>query len=463
MKKITAMIKKFFVATFLLFVTLIAMNILLYIIFFFNNVQHYQKNEPVKTLEKTSNALINKYGEYSLDREIEDELEKSNIWGILIENQTGNVIWSFQVPKEVPNYFTLTEISQFSKYYLKDYPVFTWEHSDGLLVLGYPKDSYTKMNNDYPITAIKEIPYFIFLIFFIDLSIVFLLYYLITRRTNRYITPVVEGISLLSKGKEVRLEKKDPFSDIIESINQTSIILQQKNESLKLKERNREKWIEGVSHDIRTPLSLILGYSEKLKNSEFTSKTDKQRAAVIVDQSIIIKELIDNLNLVSHLESNGLNTTLTSIYPLKILRQIITEILNRNQDELYKIHFHVEEVSDEFVVEGNEHLFKRAISNIILNSMKHNPTGCDIYITMIKKENTLEIIIKDTGKGLSSEEFKELKRFFEVTQQDISQNRKGLGLLIVKEILAIHNAKVLINLPKDGGVKFILSFPISTK
>lgn len=280
---------------------------------------------------------------------------------------------------------------------------------------------------------------------------------------NNYITPIIEGITLLSKGKVVRLEKKEPFSDIIESINQTSIVLQQQNNSLKVKERNREKWIEGVSHDIRTPLSLILGYSDKIKKSDFLNETDKQRATVIVDQSIIIKELIDNLNLVSHLESNGLNTTLTSIYPLKIVRQIITEILNRNQDELYQIHFNVEEVSDTLVVEGNEHLFKRAFSNIILNSMKHNPTGCDIYITMKRKENTFDLIIQDTGKGLSPEEFLDLKHFFEETQQDIFKSRKGLGLLIVKEILAIHKANIVIGLPHDKGLKMILSFPISTQ
>lgn len=463
MKKVTGMIKRFIIAIILLFLLLIAMNILIYFLFFSSNVQHYQKSEPIKLLDKTSNALIYKDGEYHLDSDVQYILNKTNVWAILIENQTGNVIWSFEKPNGIPDNFNLTQVSQFSRYYLQDYPVFTWAHSNGLLVLGYPKDSYAKINNDYPITAIKGIPYFLFIMIVIDILILFLLYFLMTRRMNSYIIPIIEGITLLSKGKHVKLEKKEPFTEIIESINQTSIVLQQKNDSLKVKEKNREKWIEGVSHDIRTPLSLILGYSEKLKNSNALNKTDLQRAEVIVDQSIIIKELIENLNLVSHLESNGLNTKLTPIYPLKIVRQIITEILNRNQDELYQIHFNVEDGLDKFVVAGNEHLFKRAISNVVLNSMKHNPMGCDIYITMIRKGSIFEIMIKDTGKGLSVEKLTELKKLFTATEQDIYKNRKGLGLLIVKEIVTIHKGKVEISSPKDGGLKTILSFPISTE
>lgn len=459
MNKITTIIKRFIIAIFLLFVLLIAMNILIYILFFSNTVQQLQKSEPVKMLENTSNALIYKDNGYYLDSDMEKVLEGADIWGILIDNQTGEVTWSFQVPEEIPKFFSLTEVSQFSRYYLQDYPVFTWTHSDGLLVLGYPKERYTKINNDYPTTAIKGIPYFILLLLCIDLLILFLFYFLMTKRMNNSIIPIIEGIKLLSKGKLIRLEKKEPFSDIIESINQTSIVLQQKDELLKVKESNREKWIEGVSHDIRTPLSLILGYSEKLKNSNALSKMDSQRAKVIMDQSIIIKELIGNLNLVSHLESNGLNTALTPIYPLKIVRQIITEILNRNHEELYQIHFDVEMGWNQIVVKGNEHLFKRAISNVVLNSMKHNPGGCDIYITMIRKENTLDLIIQDTGKGLSSEEVIDLRCFFEVTHQT-SKNRKGLGLLIVKEIVAIHEGKIIPSC-MDGGLKMTLSFPIS--
>ncbi|PAD23140.1 sensor histidine kinase [Terribacillus saccharophilus] len=460
MKKIMAIIKRFIVMILLLFVLLITMNVLIFIVFFSQNVQSYQKSVPIKMLESTSNALNFKDGQYQLDTDIQEILDESNIWALLIENKTGKVAWSFQVPDEVPVSFELTDVSRFSRYYLEDYPVFTWEYPDGLLVLGYPKNSYTKLNNDYPVSAIKELPFFIILVILIDLLVVFIFYFLMTKRMNRHLSPIIEGITLLSKGKPVKLEKKEMFEEITESINQTSIVLEQKNYSLHLKEQNREKWIEGVSHDIRTPLSLILGYSEKLKDSKFLHGEDLQRAKVIADQSIIIKELIENLNLVSYLEVNGLHTILTSINPIKIMRQITTEILNRNQDESYNIHFDTEGLKNMSTILGNEHLFKRAVSNLLLNSMKHNPHGCDIYIKVIGKEKEMNIIIRDTGRGLSSSALISMRELFKIPQKDIYKNRKGLGLLIVKEIVEIHSGEVTVTSPAEGGLETTLTFPV---
>ncbi|OZI13240.1 hypothetical protein CEW92_02560 [Bacillaceae bacterium SAS-127] len=458
MKNITSIIKRFIITTFLVICLLIVLNILMYIVFFSKTVQSYQAYSPEKLLATTSTGLTENNGKYQLDMKLETTLREANIWVILI-NQTGQVIWALDVPEAIPKQFNLIDVSRFSRYYLEDYPVFTWSHSGGLLVFGYPKDSYTKINNDYPMSAINGMPLFILFIIIIDLSILLLLYILITRRMNRALSPIVEGIIQLSKGVPVRLTKKEPFSAIVDSINRTSTYLQQKNQALRLKEQNREKWIEGISHDIRTPLSLITGYSDKLKNSKSLNDTDLQLAHVITEQSIIIKELIENLNFVSHLESNGLNMTLVPIFPLKIVRKIMAEILNHTQDETYQIFFDANNITTTQVL-GNEHLFKRAISNIVLNSMKHNPQGCDIYVTMLEDRGALTIIIEDSGTGIPVKTLEEMQHFFEKSQAAKSMKRKGLGLLIVNEIVTIHTGDVTVACSIKGGLKTTINIPI---
>jgi len=284
------------------------------------------------------------------------------------------------------------------------------------------------------------------------------------KRMNQSILPIIEGITNLSKGKSVEIEKREPFSEIIESINRTSTILEQKNNSLIEKEINRESWIEGVSHDIRTPLSIILGYSEKLKNSDSLNEADRQLVNVMADQSIIIKELIENLNLVSHLESNGLNITLSTIFPLKIVRQIMTDILNRDLDVKFQFFFNSEGITAESKILGEESLLKRAVSNLILNSIKHNSGGCEVYVTVKGHESVIDIIVEDTGKGITPQQEAEMTRFFNEKQQHIRpKNRKGLGLLIVKEIVAIHKGKVHISSSNNRGLKTVISIPITDR
>ncbi len=466
MKKITQLFKKFIFFILILFFLLISINISVYVLLTYQTVQNYQDADlPVSMLEQTTASLKkDKDGEYHIDANLQARLTNDNIWGMLIDNETGKVVWGLNVPTGIPLQFNLTDISQFSRYYLEDYPVFTWEHHDGLLVLAYPKDSYVKINLEYTMGEMKKIFYLFLFIAAIDLLILLFVYLYLTKRMNRSISPIIEGITNLSEGKPAALMKTGAFSEIAESINRTSAELQQKNNFLIEKEKNRENWIEGISHDIRTPLSIILGYSEKLKNTGSLSKTDRQLVNVMAEQSIIIKELIENLNLVSHLESKGLNIPLSSIFPLKIVRQIITEILNSDLDDKYQIIFNAEGITAESQVLGEESLLKRAISNLILNSMKHNPEGCEIYVSIKEQMEHIDIVVEDTGKGITQEQFKEIKSLFN-DKQNISppKNRKGLGLLIVKEIVAIHKGKVNLSTPSESGLKTVISIPVIEK
>ena len=100
-----------------------------------------------KQAEEIASALtLSENGDYTLSEEGEKTLEQTGAWGILVENDTGNVIWaSRNLPQEIPRHYTLGEISWAVRGYIQDYPTTTAAQGENLLFLGFPKDRYFKL------------------------------------------------------------------------------------------------------------------------------------------------------------------------------------------------------------------------------------------------------------------------------------------------------------------------------
>ena len=116
--------------------------------------EDYGNSSPQSMLEMTAAAAT---PERLLDNAVQ-KLRQNHIWAIYL-NADGQCYWSVDLPDEVPESYTIQDVALFSKGYIEDYPVFVWNTDDGLLVLGYPKDSYTKLtSNYYSISALPTAP-----------------------------------------------------------------------------------------------------------------------------------------------------------------------------------------------------------------------------------------------------------------------------------------------------------------
>ncbi len=111
---------------------------------------------------------------------------------------------------------------------------------------------------------------------------------------------LIQGIQNLKQEKPVHMSENGIFKEVAKNINTTSDSIERKNQIIKQRDTARSNWISGVSHDIRTPLSIILGYSEELFSE--TDGENKEKAKIITEQTLKIKKLIEDLNLVSSLE-----------------------------------------------------------------------------------------------------------------------------------------------------------------
>ena len=239
--------------------------------------EDYGTSSPHPMLEMTAAAATPE----RLSDDAAQKLRQNHIWAIYL-NADGQCYWSVDLPDEVPKSYTIQDVALFSKGYIEDYPVFVWNTDDGLLILGYPKDSYTKLtSNYYSISALRRLPVFVLGMLGLDVLCLFCAYYFSKRKIIRNTEPIVSAEETLADGKPVSLHISGGLSDIASSVNKASSILNRQNEA-------RANWISGVSHDIRTPLSMIMGYAGRIAENESASKTIQEQAEIVRKQSVRI-------------------------------------------------------------------------------------------------------------------------------------------------------------------------------
>lgn len=254
-------------------------------------------------------------------------------------------------------------------------------------------------------------------------------------------------------GKAVYLKEDGILKDIAKSINKASRLLSRQNQA-------RANWIGGISHDIRTPLSLILGYSKRISEKKEAALAVKKEAELIFKQSIQIKELVNDLNLVSQLEYEMQPLRKSRIRLSKILRSCAAELINFGLDEKYNVEINISPESEKIVLNCDERLISRAVSNLVNNSINHNEKGCLISLTLKTLNNEISIIVEDNGKGVSQEKLKELNannHYLESTDDSLNLSH-GLGLLLVRQIVKAHEGKMQIYSHANQGFKTILTF-----
>lgn len=460
MKSIPKLIRRFAGIMTLSVILLVILNITFFAIVFVRNTSTFS---PWDMADYAAAALQLSDDGYSISDDAMAKLKEENSWAFLIDNDTRQVVWrTDNLPDNIPMQYTLSDVAGLSRGYVDGYPTFTGDAQNGLLVLGYPKDRFwkhTRASWDYKFIA--DLPKNTMIILAVNIVLIFLIYAAVDSKLLRSIKPITNGIQNLSNGSPVCIKEKGVLSELAEKINKTSEILQMQAEQLRKKETARANWIAGVSHDVRTPLSMIMGYAGQLENSKNLSEIERKKAAVIVRQSSRMKDLINDLNLASKLEYDMQPLTMKRENAISIIRQVIVDFMNTNIDDKFPIEWKTADTLSAYYINADKDLLKRAVSNLIQNSINHNENGCVIYASVDDDSNTCKICIEDSGIGATDEQIDRLNNtpHYMICDTNTSEQRHGLGLLIVKQIIKGHNGKVLIGHSEYGGVKVVLAIP----
>lgn len=462
MKSIPKLIRRFVGIMLLSSTLLIILNFALLGIYSLNQAPN---GSPWITAQDVADNLLQNSNGYVLTEETALELQNMNVWAIFIDNATMKVVWQTDnLPETIPMLYTISDIASLTRGYIDGYPTFTGETENGLVVLGYPKDSFWKhMWPSWDYNLISNLPKTILSALAINIALIFIIYVIANYKLLKSIKPIVSGIQALSANEEVHIREKGLLSELVVNINKTSDILQTQSRQLRKKETARANWIAGVSHDIRTPLSMVMGYAGQLENDMQLSEDNRKKATVIVRQSKRMRNLINDLNLASKLEYNmqPINSERQNL--IAVIRQVVVDFINMNIDDRHTIEWKTDEALTSCPVCIDKDLIKRAVSNLIQNSLNHNQQGCHIFVSVIAEDNVCTVVVADDGMGTSDEQIEKLNNtpHYMVCDEKTIEQRHGLGLLIVKQIIFAHNGKMLIRHSEYGGFEVDLSLPMN--
>ena len=148
---------------------------------------------------------------------------------------------------------------------------------------------------------------------------------------------------------------------------------------------------------------------------------------------------------------------------VELARQVVCEFLDGGLEERYEIEFSADQESEPVTIPGDEALLKRALGNLIQNSIVHNPQGCRSSVSVLCGGTSIMVEVVDDGAGVSSEKLEELTaggHRLESTDEKLNL-RHGLGVLLVWQIMEAHKGTVTMESEPQKGFKTALAFPVS--
>lgn len=341
-------------------------------------------NAPIQTI---SDSLVFDGTAYSFTGE--DFLEEG-CWAMLLDEE-GKMVWSIHKPEDVPEKYALTDVAAFARWYLNDYPVRCWVREDGLLVVGSPKGSVWKQDFSMDLQDLLQLPFWVLGFFLLALGCVLGLAWLVLRRWFR--------------------------------------------QEQRQRDAARSNWINGVSHDIRTPLSVVMGYAAQLESAPDLAPEHRRRACAIRAQSQVIRDLVNDLNLTMRLDCEMQPLRRESIPPEVFLRQIGADFLNGGMAEGFDFEMQLPETPLPLLL-ADPFLLRRAVNNLLTNCVRHNDPGTTICMGARAEGRTLLLWVEG---GTARAEPPSVPRPLE----EDGGAAHGTGLRLVAQIAAAHGGRAV--------------------
>lgn len=227
-------------------------------------------------------------------------------------------------------------------------------------------------------------------------------------------------------------------------------------ETIREEKQSRDRMIASISHDIKTPLTSVMGYAERLKKSTLTPEKRTQYVDTIYRKSVVIKSLIDDFDeyLSYHVQSSLHRQLMTAEQLGRILTLDYGEELKERGAE-----FTMSVASPQTALSLDLAKIRRVFGNLIDNSLKHpkgDPTR--ISISCGNDGDVWAFSVEDNGTGVQNEE--ELRKIFEpFYTSDKARTFAGLGLSICREIVEAHGGQIWAENRPEGGLRVVIRLP----
>lgn len=327
-------------------------------------------------------------------------------------------------------------------------------------VLAYGQ-KYEINNKDYYIFTLKDTSYdksvftnsavLILGCIFLSGSVVFLA---IADIIVKPITKLTNATKELSKGNysvRVQYTGDDEISKLNQGFNQMA-------QQLAKQEETRQKFISDISHEFQTPLTAIQGFANILKEEDLPKSQREKYADIILFHSKRLSTLSKNMLQLTLLENEDVKLEVTNYSVVDQLSRVIST--QENQASAKDIEIQFEKPKKDILIDGDEQRLEQVWMNLISNAIKYTDNGGLITISVKKYSKEVEVLIEDTGHGMSKEVVSHIFERFYREDKARSVEGNGLGLSIVKSIIDLHGGKIDVLSQVDVGSTFIVKIPV---
>ena len=275
----------------------------------------------------------------------------------------------------------------------------------------------------------------------------------IAKKISAPIIKINKNARTLATGDYSITFNKDGYSEIAElaeTLNYTA-------KELSKVEELRQELIANISHDLRTPLTMITGYGEVIR--DLPGENTPENIQIIIDEAKRLTSLVNNVLDISKLQAGVQTPNLMPFNLTKLIDEIFNRYTKLTEKDSYDITF--EKETDVFV-NADEIRITQVLYNLLNNAITYTGADKKIIIRQIVKDKKVRIEIIDTGEGISQDDLPYIwDRYYKVTgQHKRAQIGTGLGLSIVKAILKLHNAEFGVNSEIGKGSTFWFELPI---
>ncbi|MBS4219948.1 HAMP domain-containing histidine kinase [Bacillus sp. FJAT-49711] len=269
--------------------------------------------------------------------------------------------------------------------------------------------------------------------------------YIVSRSILRPVRQLSDASEKISRGDlnfSVKSKSKDELGQLIRTFDS---MRGQLKESLDLRDRyekNRKEIIANISHDLKTPITSILGYVEGLQDGVANSDDKREQYLdTIRSKAIYMNRLIEELALYSKLDVNSLPFHFESVDIQAFIKDYLEEISEELIEKDVKVLFHPNMFHSHARIDRDKLI--RVLENIIFNSVKYiDKNPAEINISISEEKNMIKISVSDNGPGVPPEELAAIFNRFYRTDPARSEGGSGLGLAIVSQIIEAHGGNI---------------------
>lgn len=268
----------------------------------------------------------------------------------------------------------------------------------------------------------------------------------ITNRKIKYLDDIAKGVKVISGGDlSYRIEEKgkDEITSLSVNINNMAEEIETRIKSERLAEKTKGELITNVSHDLRTPLTSVMGYIGLIKDGKYEDEAMmKEYLNVAFNKSNQLKELIEDLFEYTKLNNNGIVKEKEKVNLVDFLSQIIEEyipLFDENSLTVVKKF-----VDDKTVVNIDTGKMVRVFENLFSNAVKYSFKPGEVVVSSYENNGYANIVIRNRGESITKEKMDKLfDRFYRVDEARNSNVKgSGLGLAISKNIIELHEGKI---------------------